>query len=60
LADLTDLAYDPALLDDQDALGAALDGLVTRKPHLESRRPVGDVGGANGSGAISHLGRRDS
>jgi hypothetical protein len=43
LADPTDLAYDPALLDDQDALGAALDDLVTRKPHLASRRPVGDV-----------------
>ncbi len=31
LADPTDLAYDPALLDDQDALGAALDDLVARK-----------------------------
>lgn len=43
LADPTDLAYDPTLLDDEDALGAALDDLVTRKPHLASRRPVGDV-----------------
>ena len=43
LADPTDLTYDPAFLDDQEALGAALDDLVARKPHLASRRPTGDV-----------------
>lgn len=44
LADPTDLAFDPAHLDDADALAAALDDLLARKPHLASRRPVGDVG----------------
>lgn len=44
LADPTDLAFDPSHLDDPDALLAALDELVTRKPHLADRRPRGDVG----------------
>lgn len=44
LADPSDLAFDEAHLDDADAMTAALDDLLARKPHLASRRPVGDVG----------------
>lgn len=44
LADPTDLDFDAAHLDDEDALNAALDDLLTRKPHLAPRRPRGDVG----------------
>lgn len=50
LADPSDLAYDEAHLADEDALSAALDDLLARKPHLASRRPRGDVGqGVGGS-----------
>lgn len=50
LADPTDLPLpegaDPL---DGDALTAAVDDLLTRKPHLANRRPTGDVGqGASG------------
>lgn len=49
LADPTDLTYDDTHLEDPEALRAAIDGLLDRKPHLASRRPVGDVGqGATG------------
>ncbi|GLB90939.1 MULTISPECIES: hypothetical protein [Mycobacterium] len=44
LADPSDLAFDAAHLDDPDALAAAVDELLTRKPHLASRRPAGDIG----------------
>lgn len=44
LADPTDLEFDVAHLDDEDALNAALNDLLARKPHLASRRPRGDVG----------------
>ena len=44
LTDPSDLEFDPAHLDDEDALNAALDELLARKPHLASRRPRGDVG----------------
>lgn len=49
LADPSDLAYDEALLDDDGLpdpakVRAAVDTLLERKPHLASRRPVGDVG----------------
>lgn len=44
LAYPTDLAFDEAHLSDPDALTAAIDDLLTRKPHLASRRIVGDVG----------------
>lgn len=44
LADPTDLEFDPEHLDDPEALTAAIDGLLARKPHLASRRPVGNVG----------------
>jgi hypothetical protein len=44
LADPSDLAFDAAHLDDADALTAAIDALLAAKPHLRSRKPVGDVG----------------
>ncbi len=44
LADPTDLAFDEVLFDaDAPALEAAVDELLTRKPHLADRRPSGDV-----------------
>lgn len=49
LADPTDLAFDPAHLDDETALTAAVDDLLTKKPHLAARKVAGDVGqGARG------------
>ena len=44
LADPTDLEFDEDHLDDPDALAAAIDDLLARKPHLASRKPVGDIG----------------
>lgn len=44
LADPADLPYNAELVDDADALTAAIDALVEAKPHLRSRKPVGDVG----------------
>ncbi len=44
LADPTDLPFDKAHLDDPDALAAAVDDLLARKPHLASRRPIGEIG----------------
>lgn len=44
LADPTDLPFDPTHLDDADALAAAVDELLQRKPHLANRRPRGDIG----------------
>lgn len=44
LADPSDLPYDEAHLEDGDALTAAIEDLLARKPHLASRRPRGDVG----------------
>lgn len=52
LADPTDLPFDAHHLDDVDAMTAAIDVLVERKPHLKTRRPSGDVGqGAGGAKA---------
>lgn len=51
LADPSDLTFEESHLDDDDALSAAIDDLLARKPHLASRRPAGDVGqGATASG----------
>lgn len=51
LADPSDLEFDEDHLDDPDALAAAIDDLLGRKPHLASRRPLGDIGqGARGNG----------
>lgn len=51
LADPSDLPFTEAQLEDAAALDAALDALLTRKPHLASRKPSGDVGqGATSTG----------
>lgn len=44
LADPSDLPFDEAHLEDPEALTAAIDDLLTRKAHLASRRPSGDIG----------------
>ncbi len=44
LADPTDLEFDEDHLEDPDALAAAVDDLLARKPHLASRKPTGDIG----------------
>lgn len=44
LADPSDLAFEAAHLDDEEALAAAIDALLASKPHLASRRVVGDIG----------------
>lgn len=43
LQDPTDIPFDPAHLEDPDALTAAIDALLTSKPHLASRRPQGFI-----------------
>lgn len=44
LADPTDLPFNDEHLDDTDALATAIDDLLTRKPHLAARRPIGEIG----------------
>lgn len=44
LADPSDLEYAEDHLDDPDALTAAIDELLDAKPHLATRRPMGDIG----------------
>lgn len=45
LADPTDLPFSAELLDDPEALTAAIDALTEAKPHLASRKPAwGNVG----------------
>lgn len=51
LADPTDLEFDETHLDDSDALTAAIDGLLERKPHLASRKPSGDIGQGHRGGS---------
>jgi hypothetical protein len=52
LADPTDLAFDESHLDNPAALAAAVDELLSKKPHLAARKPVGDIGqGATRSAA---------
>lgn len=56
LADPDDLPYDDAHLDDPEALTAALDALLDRKPHLASRRVSGGIGqGATEAGSVVDL-----
>ena len=56
LADPTDLEFNEDHLDDPDALAAAVDDLLARKPHLASRRPTGEIGqGATPSAATVDL-----
>ncbi len=59
LADPTDLPFDEGHIDDPEALAAAVDDLLDRKPHLASRKPSGDIGqGQRGpaAGGFSLLG----
>lgn len=44
LADRSDLPFADEHLSDPEALTAALDALLTAKPHLASRRPTGNIG----------------
>lgn len=44
LADPEDLDFSDEHLDDPDALNAAIEELISRKPHLASRRPRGNIG----------------
>lgn len=44
LADPDDLEFNEDHLNDEEALTAAIDDLLARKPHLAARRPRGDVG----------------
>lgn len=57
LADPTDLVMpDDADPLDEDAIAAAVDDLLERKPHLASRKPRGDVGaGATPAGGTVDL-----
>ena len=50
MADPNDLAYSPDLVDDDEALNAAIDATLTAKPHWASRRPV--PGSSIGQGAL--------
>lgn len=50
LADPTDLPFDPELVADLDGLESAVRDLVTRKPHLRTRRvPAVGIGQGQGS-----------
>lgn len=44
LADATDLDYNPDIVDDPEAIAAAIDALIEAKPHAKSRKLSGDVG----------------
>lgn len=44
LADPADLPFDADHLDDPDGLRAAVDQLLTERPHLRARRTRGDIG----------------
>lgn len=47
LADPTDLVFDAAHLEDEQALSVAIDELLAKKPHLATRQPFGDIGQGN-------------
>lgn len=53
-ADPSDFAYDAELVDDDEALAAAVDELLERRPHYaKPRRPSGSVGqGWRGNGTV--------
>ncbi|MFC9994672.1 hypothetical protein [Nocardia sp. NPDC127526] len=44
MADPTDLEFNLEHLEDSEALAAAVDDLLTSKPHLAARRLIGDIG----------------
>lgn len=50
LADPTDLPFSEDNLADPDNIVAAIDELLEAKPHLATRRPVGDIGQGNRGG----------
>jgi hypothetical protein len=53
LADPSDLPFNAAHLESDEALSAAIDELLERKPHLASRRVAGDIGqGAGGTAPV--------
>lgn len=53
LADPTDLPFDEAHLADPEALTAAIDELLTRKPHLAARTFHGNIGQGATTGPAS-------
>lgn len=58
LADPTDLPFDADHVADAGKMSAAIDALLEAKPHLASRRPIGDIGQGNrgqGGGSFSLL-----
>ncbi|TMS50971.1 hypothetical protein [Mycobacterium sp. DBP42] len=56
LADPTDLPFDADHLADPDKLAGAIEDLLTAKPHLAARRPIGEIGqGATPSGSTVDL-----
>lgn len=56
LQDPEDLPFDEDHLDDPETLATAVDDLLARKPHLASRKPVGNVGqGASASSGTVDL-----
>lgn len=44
LADARDLPFDESHLDDPAALSEAIDALLADKPHLATRKPMGNIG----------------
>ncbi|PQZ85601.1 hypothetical protein CQ018_19655 [Arthrobacter sp. MYb227] len=44
LADSRDLPFDEAHLSDSEALQEAIQSLLTERPHLASRKPMGNIG----------------
>jgi hypothetical protein len=56
LADPSDLPFDSEHLDDPDLLDAAITELLDAKPHLASRRPIGDIGQGNRGSAPESAG----
>lgn len=56
LQDPSDLPFEESHLDDPEALETAITDLLERKPHLASRKPLGDIGqGASEGHGIVNL-----
>ncbi len=57
LADPSDLPFEESHVDDAEALTVAINELLSRKPHLASRRVTGDVGqGVTGDSSVDLAG----